>query len=601
MQSQKFPLEKIMSKTFDQRICPECSRAYPVDQQRCPEDGAELVLRPSVVQPGDLLDERYEILRPLGSGGMSEVYLARQIGLGQRVAIKILNERHASDVVFVKRFFREAKAVASLTHPNTIKIYDYGQTKQGQAYIAMEYVEGQTLANLLKAEKVLSCERAVHILAQICDSLSEAHNKGIIHRDLKPDNIYLQKTPGDPDFVKVLDFGIAKLIDDDQTRLTRTGAICGTPQYMSPEQVQSQNLTPQSDIYALGLILFEMLAGKPVFQDESPVGLMFKHVSEDPPSLPIETGDSERIGNIIRASLQKDPKKRPQGVLEFKQLIGLATVLKKDEINTPKKIESKTNANNNDQNAKIEYSSLNSKKNIQSKEKFWANNRLFIWSFIAFSFIFVLSVHSIGGGNASDNKDNFLLHGGKKYVPGKDVEYFEDKGGELELIDIISNEKFIDFKKNDSELVNFGYTKSAFWVKIKWNGNDVRYKNLILDVQSAILDSIEFYQKIDDKWNEIKTGDSLEFDSRDVNHHNFVFRVVNQENENLILLKVSSNTSIILPMILWEEEAFHDNDQMSTAIDGIYYGIMFAMILYNLFLFLSLGDIVYLFYLLYVV
>ena len=212
---------------------------------------------------GRTLDGQFRIIGPLGRGGMGTVYLAEQVTIGRKVVVKILNQRLSDDPTAVERFRREAKAIARLSHPNLIQVYVFGTTDEGAPYIAMEFVPGRPLSELLLIASSLPQKQAVHIAVQIFDAVAHAHATGVIHRDLKPPNIMLCEVTGQTDFVKVLDFGLAKLVGEakPEATLTKTGCITGTPRYMSPEQARGDPLDSRSDIYSLGVILYEMLAG----------------------------------------------------------------------------------------------------------------------------------------------------------------------------------------------------------------------------------------------------------------------------------------------------------------------------------------------------
>jgi len=276
---------------------------------------------------GQLLAGKYEILKKIGEGGMGSVYIATQQSIDRKVAIKVLLGKLAEDTTAVARFEQEAKAISKMQHPNTVTIYDFGRTEgtdedeDERLYIVMEYLKGRTLTQLLRAHKVLPAPRACKIIRQVCASLADAHATGIIHRDLKPDNIFLTEVGGDPDWVKVLDFGVAKLADSESAgNLTQTGMIFGTPKYMSPEQAEGRPIDYRADIYALGVVLYELLVGRPPFIADTPVGLLLKHISEPPapfskvrPDLQIDP----RIEAITMRALDKRPDARQQMVSEL--------------------------------------------------------------------------------------------------------------------------------------------------------------------------------------------------------------------------------------------------------------------------------------------
>lgn len=249
---------------------------------------------------GKTLVGRYRLDRPIGRGGMGRVYRATQLPLRRPVAVKILNrEYQRKDPQFVRRFFLEAATAARLTHPNTITVFDYGEAETGELFIAMEYLRGRPLSRVLAAEGPFDTVRTLHVAAQICRALRAAHGKGIIHRDLKPGNIMLMDDGDDADLVKVLDFGLVKLfnspdveadadpmasepIDED---LTRAGTFLGSPKYMSPEQIQGAALDPRTDIYSLGVLMYQMATGQTPFAGRTSVEIIYKHVNDPPPPL----------------------------------------------------------------------------------------------------------------------------------------------------------------------------------------------------------------------------------------------------------------------------------------------------------------------------
>ena len=259
---------------------------------------------------GTLFDERYRILRKLGSGGMANVYLAEDEDLGRRVAIKILNDRYANDEAFTERFRREAKSAAALSHPNIVSIYDRGQA-DGRPYIAMEVIEGRSLKELIMNTGPLPIGEAIEYAKQILSALRFAHRHGIIHRDIKPHNILL----GHENRLKVTDFGIARY---GPSQMTEVGSIMGTAQYLSPEQARGAPVTASSDLYSAGIVLYEMLTGKTPFTGETPIEIAMKHLNE-PPSPPSELRPeiSPELDQIVLRSLAKDPHERYETAEEF--------------------------------------------------------------------------------------------------------------------------------------------------------------------------------------------------------------------------------------------------------------------------------------------
>jgi beta-lactam-binding protein with PASTA domain/predicted Ser/Thr protein kinase len=252
-----------------------------------------------------LFDGRYRIVRKLGSGGMATVYLAEDQELGRRVAIKILNERHANDDQFVERFRREAKNAAGLSHPNIVSIYDRGEA-EGTYYIAMEHLQGRNLKELISARGPAPVHIAVDVTRQVLAALSNAHKNGIVHRDIKPHNVMVD----DDRRVKVTDFGIARA---GASQMTEAGSIVGTAQYLSPEQARGAGVDQRSDLYSVGVVLYELLTGKVPFNGESPVEIAMKHLSDTPPP-PSELNAEvpAELDMIVMRALAKDPARRYQ-------------------------------------------------------------------------------------------------------------------------------------------------------------------------------------------------------------------------------------------------------------------------------------------------
>ena len=256
------------------------------------------------LEPGTLVDRRYRVISRLGSGGMADVFLAEDQQLGRKVALKLLHRRFAEDPGFVERFRREAQAAAGLQHPNVVSVYDRG-AHDGTYYIAMEYLPGRTLKQVIRDEAPLELIRAIDLTIQILKAARFAHRRGVIHRDLKPHNVMVD----DSDHVKVTDFGIARAGASD---MTETGSIMGTAQYLSPEQAQGHAVSAPSDLYSVGVVLYELLTGRVPFDAESAVTIALKHVSEAPvppsawnPNVPPE------LEQVVLWSLNKNPADRP--------------------------------------------------------------------------------------------------------------------------------------------------------------------------------------------------------------------------------------------------------------------------------------------------
>jgi len=262
------------------------------------------------IAPGTIIDGRYKVVSRLGSGGMADVFLAEDGQLWRKVALKLLLRRFAEDPGFVERFRREAQAAAGLQHPNVVSVYDRG-AYDGTYYIAMEYLSGRTLKQLIRDEAPLDPVRAIDITVQILKAARFAHRHGVIHRDLKPHNVIVDEA----DHAKVTDFGIARAGASD---MTETGSIMGTAQYLSPEQAQGHAVSATSDLYSIGVVLYEMLTGRVPFDADAAVTIALKHVSESPtaptqvnPNIPPE------LEHVAMWALNKNPADRPRNADEF--------------------------------------------------------------------------------------------------------------------------------------------------------------------------------------------------------------------------------------------------------------------------------------------
>src|SRR5215468_2607906 len=255
----------------------------------------------------EVLGERYQLQNPIGRGGMATIYRGHDMRMDRVVAIKVLREVYSTDPKFVTRFQREAKAASALQHPNIVQVYDYGQS-DGNYYIVMELVEGTDLRRYLRSRGILDIDRAIIIAHDIALGLGAAHRRGIVHRDVKPQNILV----GRDGSIKLTDFGIASVYKDiNAERLTTTGMTLGTVQYYAPEQAQGEIVTPAADVYALGIVMYEMLTGHPPFDGDSPVAVAMQHI-QDPPTPPSQLNPSipPALEEIIMRCLEKVPKMR---------------------------------------------------------------------------------------------------------------------------------------------------------------------------------------------------------------------------------------------------------------------------------------------------
>jgi serine/threonine-protein kinase len=286
-------------------------------EARSPRDTGPLL--PREVQPGDVLGN-YELERLLGEGSMGRVFQARHVRLGRQVALKVLRPEHARDKAFVQRFFREAQAVNRINHEHIVEIFDFVEdTQAGHVYCVMELLRGRSLSQVLREER-LSLARIRRIAAQVCAALQAAHQLGVVHRDIKPDNLFLTERGGQPDFVKVLDFGVAKLLTSEGPSGTLDGTIIGTPTYMAPEQAAGLPVDALADIYAVGNLLYEMFAGHPPFIAPNFGQLVVQIITRPPPPLPPRLPSGEplppALGKLVLRCLAKEPEKRPQGLAE---------------------------------------------------------------------------------------------------------------------------------------------------------------------------------------------------------------------------------------------------------------------------------------------
>ena len=267
---------------------------------------------------GTLLADRYKVLDRIGEGGMGAVYVGQHVTLGNRVALKVLKQEMAHDKTIVERFLREAKATISIEHENVVKILDFGHTPTGSAFFVMEFLRGQELTQLMEQLGRISWYRAKPILLQIAHGLAAAHDNGIIHRDMKPGNVFLINRSGRSDFVKILDFGIAKV--EDETALTRAGMVFGTAAYMAPEQATASGVDGRADMYALACMAYEMLAGRLPFDAKHPIKMLNCHIREPAPSMRMRSPEAnipEAVDNVILRALAKKPDERFEDMYAF--------------------------------------------------------------------------------------------------------------------------------------------------------------------------------------------------------------------------------------------------------------------------------------------
>ena len=305
------------------RSCPQCGKSYGDDDRFCTVDGATLVstdtaARNSLV--GTVLADRYLVQQRLGEGGMGEVYLAEHVRIKRKVAVKLMRAWMANDPIAVSRFHREAENASQISHPNVAQVYDFGETADGTIYLAMEYVPGEPLSDILDRERRLHTVRAAEIVRQTAAALVAAHGMGILHRDLKPDNIMVAQARAGTDVVKLVDFGIARVMNSGSQQFTSTGMILGTPDYMSPEQLTGDPLDERSDIYALALIAFRILTGQNAFKGGGTTDMLLSRLMHKPASLR-EVLPSIAWPPALQAAFEKalavDPALRHADALEF--------------------------------------------------------------------------------------------------------------------------------------------------------------------------------------------------------------------------------------------------------------------------------------------
>lgn len=328
----------VLEQLCEGPYCRDCDLILKPDTLYCPNCGRPMSAPPPVtvaspvkvrqtapLEPGPLsgqvLDGKYELLTLIGKGGMSVVYRARRTHLRDEVAVKILLPDLVQDESAIERFRREARAAAMLRHPNVVTIHDFGEGSGAQmpAYIAMELVEGQSLRRLLRKQGALPVRRALDLMAGICAGVATAHRRDIIHRDLKPDNVIILPANEDHEreIPKVVDFGIAKLRDQATLHLTESGALVGTPYYMSPEQCKGDDIDIRSDVYSLGAMLYEMLSGVAPFKGKNVTSIISKHLYEAPPPLPPTLNVAAQLEAAIRRALEKSPDDRQANAAEF--------------------------------------------------------------------------------------------------------------------------------------------------------------------------------------------------------------------------------------------------------------------------------------------
>ena len=293
------------------KVCPQCGNEYETSARFCPSDGTSLRPKGSDSLIGRVMAERYHILKRIGEGGMGRVYLGEHVKMNRQCAIKVMSPALVNDHESAARFAREASNAARIIHPNVAAVFDYGES-EGLVYLVMEYVEGEPLARILAREAPLSVDRALDLSRQIADGLGAAHELGIVHRDLKPDNILVSRNKAGKEVAKVVDFGIAKAIQENAgDALTRTGLVIGTPEFMSPEQLLGDPIDARSDLYALGCIMHLMLTASPPFAAPTREQMIKRRLSEEAPHIQhLDPGLPDSLDRIVNRLLARTPGDR---------------------------------------------------------------------------------------------------------------------------------------------------------------------------------------------------------------------------------------------------------------------------------------------------
>jgi serine/threonine-protein kinase len=304
------------------KVCPQCGNEYETSARFCPSDGTSLRPKGSDSLIGRVMAERYHILKRIGEGGMGRVYLGEHVKMNRQCAIKVMSPALVNDHESAARFAREASNAARIIHPNVAAVFDYGES-EGLVYLVMEYVEGEPLARILAREAPLSVDRALDIARQVADGLGAAHELGIVHRDLKPDNILVSRNKAGKEVAKVVDFGIAKAIQENAgDALTRTGLVIGTPEFMSPEQLLGDPIDARSDLYALGCIMHLMLTASPPFAAATREQMIKRRLSEEAPHIQhLDPGLPDSLDRIVNRLLARSPADRYGSATEVRDAL----------------------------------------------------------------------------------------------------------------------------------------------------------------------------------------------------------------------------------------------------------------------------------------
>ena len=320
------------------KVCPQCGNEYETAARFCPSDGTSLRPKGSDSLIGRVMADRYHILKRIGEGGMGRVYLGEHVKMNRQCAIKVMSPALVNDHESAARFAREASNAARIIHPNVAAVFDYGES-EGLVYLVMEYVDGEALARILAREAPLSVERALELARQIADGLGAAHELGIVHRDLKPDNILVARNKSGKEVAKVVDFGIAKAIQENAgDALTRTGLVIGTPEFMSPEQLLGDPIDARSDLYALGCILHLMLTASPPFAAATREQMIKRRLSEEAPhAQDLDPGLPDSLDRIVHRLLARSPAERYASATEVRDALS-GTHLRRAEVDAVSRV-----------------------------------------------------------------------------------------------------------------------------------------------------------------------------------------------------------------------------------------------------------------------
>ena len=318
------------------KVCPHCGTEYETTARFCPSDGTALRPKGADSLIGRVLADRYHILKRIGEGGMGRVYLGEHVKMNRQCAIKVMSPALVNDAESAARFAREASNAARIIHPNVAAVFDYGES-DGLIYLVMEFVDGEPLARVLTREAPLALDRALDLASQIADGLGAAHELGIVHRDLKPDNILVTRTRTGREIAKVVDFGIAKAIQEGVGEgLTHTGQVIGTPEFMSPEQLLGDPVDARSDLYALGCILYLMLTASPPFDAPTREQMIKRRLSEDAPHVhEIDPALPDSVARIVARLLARSPKERYGSAAEVKDALAGTHVRRSGVVRAP--------------------------------------------------------------------------------------------------------------------------------------------------------------------------------------------------------------------------------------------------------------------------